>query len=222
MSPKVWPLIQRPVGGCGTEFCWHCKVIYSPSNRSHLADCIFARAQTRPKPSADNPLYANDWDKDPEYIAPDDLYGNWKLHWMKRREGIALWKRVERRTHSEIFTMKPCPLYIKERVEVPWEANGDDVSPSFFTSARAIRTYISRTLPCSKLLWLQRNRLWGYHNSPTHPLLEESTQSFCNRSRYASIQNRTGRNHWGHQEIPIPLEDRKSWISSLLVILSSF
>lgn len=67
---------EKKGGGCGTEFCWHCKVIYSPGNRSHLADCIFAWGQPRPKPSADDPLYADDWDKDPEYIAPDDLYAN--------------------------------------------------------------------------------------------------------------------------------------------------
>ncbi len=76
MSLKVRVLIRRVVGGCGTEFCWHCKVMYSPSNRSHLADCRFARAQTRPKTSADDPLYADDWDEDPEYIVPDDLYGS--------------------------------------------------------------------------------------------------------------------------------------------------
>ena len=62
------------LGGCGTEFCWDCKVIYSADNRLHLADCEFASANTRPKPSARHPLYADDWDKDPEYVAPDDLY----------------------------------------------------------------------------------------------------------------------------------------------------
>jgi hypothetical protein len=60
----------------------------------------------------------------------------------------------------------------------------------------------------------------GNHNSPTYLLLGEST--FCKRSHYASIQKRKGRNSWDHQEIPMPLEDRKSWVSSLLVILSGF
>ncbi|KAH8782449.1 hypothetical protein BGZ57DRAFT_1003089 [Hyaloscypha finlandica] len=36
--------------------------------------CRFASSQTRPKPSARDQLYAEDWDKDPEYEAPDDLY----------------------------------------------------------------------------------------------------------------------------------------------------
>ncbi|KAH8588779.1 hypothetical protein B0O99DRAFT_693082 [Bisporella sp. PMI_857] len=65
---------ERKGGGCGTEFCWSCKVIYSAGNRLHLAGCQWAGANTRPKPSASDPLYADDWDKDPEYEAPDDLY----------------------------------------------------------------------------------------------------------------------------------------------------
>lgn len=67
-------------GGCGTEFCWNCKVIYSANKRLHLAGCRFASSQTRPKPSARDQLYAEDWDKDPEYEAPDDLYV-WDRTW---------------------------------------------------------------------------------------------------------------------------------------------
>jgi hypothetical protein len=62
------------LGGCGTEFCWNCKVIYSATSRLHLASCRFASANTRAKPAARDPLYADGWDKDPEYEAPDDLY----------------------------------------------------------------------------------------------------------------------------------------------------
>jgi hypothetical protein len=62
------------VGGCGTEFCWNCKVIYLEDNRLHLASCNFAGPQTRPRPSTRDLLYADDWDKDPDYKAPDDLY----------------------------------------------------------------------------------------------------------------------------------------------------
>jgi hypothetical protein len=67
-------LMNDFVGGCGTEFCWNCKVIYSEDNRHHLASCTFAGATTRSKPSAKDPLYAEGWDKDPEYEAPDDLW----------------------------------------------------------------------------------------------------------------------------------------------------
>lgn len=65
---------MRLVGGCGTEFCWNCKVIYHDGNRHHLSSCRFADTTTRPKPSKGDLLYADGWDKDPEYEAPDDLW----------------------------------------------------------------------------------------------------------------------------------------------------
>jgi len=66
---------EKRGGGCGTEFCWNCKIIYKSGERGHLAECRYAGTKTTvPKPSPSDPLYADGWDEDPDYVPPDDEY----------------------------------------------------------------------------------------------------------------------------------------------------
>ncbi|KIW65741.1 hypothetical protein PV04_07967 [Phialophora macrospora] len=72
---------KKAAGGCGTEFCWHCKIIYPGAypntSKQHLVDCKFQLPnplyRVAAKPSANDPLYKPGWDKDPGYVEhPDD------------------------------------------------------------------------------------------------------------------------------------------------------
>ena len=60
------------LGGCGIKFCWACKLIYKPA-KQHLRDCPQFRG-TASRPTMPNPMYRDDWDKDPGYIPSPDEY----------------------------------------------------------------------------------------------------------------------------------------------------
>jgi len=69
----------REAGGCGTHFCWNCKVIYEESGKPHLGTCrfkaLYSTCRVIPKPSAaTNSSYAEGWDQDPKYVPPADEY----------------------------------------------------------------------------------------------------------------------------------------------------
>jgi len=65
--------VDCSIGGCGIEFCWNCKIIYS-GGASHLRNCRFAGSKIVSKPSEGDERYAPGWDQDPHYVPSPTEY----------------------------------------------------------------------------------------------------------------------------------------------------
>jgi len=74
------------IGGCGLTFCWNCKIIYRLGISAHLRGCRFAGRKIVQKPEKGDILYAEDWDKDPNYVPGPHEY---RMGYERRRaQGI--------------------------------------------------------------------------------------------------------------------------------------
>ena len=59
-------------GGCGSTFCWKCKVIFSNNGYKHFSGCYmiggkYETSGTVPRPAVSDSRYRENYDDDPGY-----------------------------------------------------------------------------------------------------------------------------------------------------------